>query len=646
MKARLYLFKKGLIGCALIFLCHSVFAQSQSVFHALSHENKTQQLRTIFTSSDTISLEGMDDIYSLSINAIIHQPKEASFTRIVLEDKDGHDYLVAESNWFRFDTTTVYLDHYCEETAILKGITPSCLKCYVTADATVTLTGINSSSQSDTRNADSFTETTKRIKEEQVTAIVDKINSYNIRHGRLWRASVTESSLLPFNEKKNTDEDSGCNSYWNNIQYYSGGFFEVGTPRAYTDTVVSPYVPFFDWRYMHGKNWMTPPKNQWNSAYCTAFAAVGMLESNLLLHYKYNENDPSSIDLSEQYVASYVPISFSGGIFDIELPVLFLKTNGTIDEASMPFIHMPYTPDTIPDGNEHVYLNDYDIIDLMNIPNPIDTLKKYLINRGPGYCGYHMAEPYTHSGKGGHAMTLAGYGTVVPDTSYVLFYGNDPNLHPDTLFHEGDSIIGHTYWIYKNSCGPSKWYNGYMRIIYYNDDPWYMNRYAIFPKGRPQSNISRPILCEDLDGDGYFNWGIDSISPGIAVWAHSDGDDTDPTIGHMNEFGYCEQLPTDHPTYEYIYSDSTLTSSENRTNFLGILNGATVTLHAQQNFVNGTKLLLDNGATLVIDGITANLEFLQPYPGSRIVLNNGAKVLKPFAIPKGVKLVINEGVIE
>ena len=149
-----------------------------------------------------------------------------------------------------------------------------------------------------------------------------------------------------------------------------------------------------------------------------------------------------------------------------------------------------------------------------------------------------------------------------------------------------------------------------------------------------------------MDGDGYFNWGLDSISPGIAVWAQSDGDDSDPTIGHMNEYGYCEDLSAYHPTYEYICNDSTLTNSENRTSYLGILRGATVTLQAQQTFFNGTKLLLDNGATLVIDSIIINGSYIQPYEGSKIILNDGAKIQKPFSVPLGVEIVINNGSIE
>ncbi|MBO7137246.1 MAG: hypothetical protein J6V92_02125 [Bacteroidaceae bacterium] len=47
------------------------------------------------------------------------------------------------------------------------------------------------------------------------------------------------------------------------------------------------------------------------------------------------------------------------------------------------------------------------------------------------------------------------------------------------------------------------------------------------------------------------------------------------------------------------------------------------------------------------DGTTQQIDdFLQPYPGSKIVLINGAKIQKPFATPIGVEFVINRGSIE
>ena len=98
--------------------------------------------------------------------------------------------------------------------------------------------------------------------------------------------------------------------------------------------------------------------------------------------------------------------------------------------------------------------------------------------------------------------------------------------------------------------------------------------------------------------------------------------------------------------HEYIYNDSTLINFESSSNYIGVLRGATLTLQVQPSFENGTKILLDRGTTLIINGFTANLDFLHPYPGCKIILRNGAKIKKPFSTPIGVEFVIEDGTIE
>ena len=114
----------------------------------------------------------------------------------------------------------------------------------------------------------------------------------------------------------------------------------------------------------------------------------------------------------------------------------------------------------------------------------------------------------------------------------------------------------------------------------------------------------------------------------------------------MNQYGFCEELPNTQPLYQYISCDSILSSPENRSKHLGVIGGATVTLQAQQTFSNGRKLLLDNGTTLILDGVTLDGSILQPYSGCKIIMNNGAKILRPFNLPLGAEIVINKGSIE
>lgn len=171
--------QKYILMSVLLAVSLTMAAQDRTLFTARAQENQNRQLRYTFITSDTIPLEGFGTIYSLSIDATINQPREASFTRVVLEDKDGHDYLVAESDWFRNDSTTVTLDHYCEETALLDGITPIRLKCYVAGNAVLSLNGIHFSDQPATRKDGKPIETVKNMKEAQVKNIVERINTYN-----------------------------------------------------------------------------------------------------------------------------------------------------------------------------------------------------------------------------------------------------------------------------------------------------------------------------------------------------------------------------------------------------------------------------------------------------------------------------------
>ncbi|MBQ9498574.1 MAG: hypothetical protein IJR56_00490, partial [Bacteroidaceae bacterium] len=150
------------------------------IFKARRQTNIARSLtRTQMTASDTIPLQGLGAIYAFSIDATITQPREASFVRIVLEDAEGHDYLVAESDRFRNDTTFVQLSAYCEETARLDGIIPIRLKCYLAGDATLLLAGYHVSDQEPTRGQAANEETDAAIKEAQVQSIVERINEYN-----------------------------------------------------------------------------------------------------------------------------------------------------------------------------------------------------------------------------------------------------------------------------------------------------------------------------------------------------------------------------------------------------------------------------------------------------------------------------------
>ena len=630
------------IYVGLLFIFNNTNAQKTLPFQARYKINQTIQLDTLLVKSDTIYLKDCPKIFSLSIYAVVKQPIEKCFLRILLEDSEGIEYIVTESDRFRNDSDVVNLQSYCEETSKLNGIVPNRLKIYMTNNVEIFLSAVHLSYSADKSHLmDKYADNIRKC---QVQDIVNNINNYNKIHKKHWMAGVTGISLLSYESKKHLLITDSVDSYLNNMQYYVGGLYEVGTPTSSDRDTNSPFIESFDWRNRHGKNWLTPVKNQFSSGYCTAFAAVGMLEANMNLFY----NRILNLDLSEQYVASYGGVSFNHGA-SRGRPIRFLKTDGTIDDLSMPFVNdSNYVAPTVrPIGEEHVYLNDYYSIYLNSLP--LDSLKKYIINKGPGVCGYRRSKhPYTHENDGGHAMTLVGYGVIVPDTTYVFFNGNRPYM----VFQEGDSLIGHTYWIYKNSWGPYWGHNGYMYITYYNDDNWYMGRYAYFPKGKPVSNVDRYVLCEDFDGDGYFNWGIGPKPDDFPSWAETeeDGDDSNCLAGPMNQFGYCETLSENRMKYYYIEHDTILSEITYPHSHYIIWKESATTINNDLEFQNGVKLIVDKNSTLIIDGAKVQNVLLRPMPGSNIIIKNGGRIIfnktEAFKFPIGANLRIISGAIE
>ena len=100
-------------------------------------------------------------------------------------------------------------------------------------------------------------------KRAQVGAIVNNINENNEKHNRLWRAEVTDLSLLRWEDKKKIlGVDGEC--YPTGFEYYSSGIFEFGDAENSQSMMrnSSPYVESFDWRNRHGTNWITPVKHQ------------------------------------------------------------------------------------------------------------------------------------------------------------------------------------------------------------------------------------------------------------------------------------------------------------------------------------------------------------------------------------------------
>lgn len=617
-----------------------LWAQNYAPFHAPYMGSVTHSINQTLTSSDTIALTNYGTIYSLSINATILQPSEGSFVRIVLEDIDGHDYLVAESDWFRNDTTVVALSAYCEETAMLEGITPVLLKCYLT-NATLSINSIITS-LSQALLAPGIV-TPSELKRQQVQSIVDRINTYNDRHGKYWKAGITQRNLLWYENRDFLGNSS--DPYISNMIYYIGGLYEIGEPSyIHYVNVDSAYVDSFDWRNRHGKDWITVAKNQRNSNWCSVFATISAVEAMTNLFF----NDTINLDLSEQDVANNIgftgPISHAG----CSVSLNSIKNLGVIDEDSYKttFDSLP-TPR--PNGIEKIYITGYKSHSYSQMT--ADSLIKMIINEGPVIAGVYV--PKDNDSVIHHAMCLVGYEKIKAGKRY---YMGDEGWSPEP-FPENDWRIGQPCWIFKDNYYPDKEnfeVNGFMYVYFYKMEEHLMrnHEYTLSPQIIREGHTNEEIVIDDYDGDGYFNWGIGPRPSHCPTWTpeEPDGDDSDYMKGPMNEFGHCMELDSLAKRYIYIDNDTILSLNSPVYNHYVLWKGAEVIIAQDMTFNNDTKLIVDKNSTLIIDGATLSNVTLLAQQGSNIVMKNNGKIIhrqtKDFIIPIGSTFELRHGSIE
>jgi hypothetical protein len=570
-----------------------------------------------FTIDTELSIFKTDNpIGSLKLNADIKLNSKKSLIRIILVDKTYSEKLVFESYYQLAEGNSFSVINACDETELLNNLQPAYIKIQI-IDAVITIKSFIAGSPISALESATFEKDQKTIKATKNKLKIDQLNKYIRKNGQIWAAGETNISNLPYEQKKQLFGKDNYNS--NGLEYYIGGVFELDDGTASQNSrsslksasTTSSYIDHFDWRERHGANnpgspyydgdpdgngWLTSVKNQNQLNDCWAFATVGEVEAVVNLYYnRHIDMDLSEYDITTCSSSGNCSV---GGLTNSALN--YVVNTGVVDEGSYP---NPPPGTTVCSSSCGKSTNPTDLVKITafetgsGISNE-DDLKRMII-QSP------LTGSLTYSLH--HTMVLCGYQTIkAGDTLKYLVLGSLYNIviQPNSMY------IGKTYWIFKNSWGTSS-NHGYMYLMIRNfNDFDFGDICKAVPPITSLHYTSNDIRCVDLDGDGYYNWGIGPkpafpISP-LCCPDEEDGDDSNPNLGPMDAYGNC--TPISSPYTFPAHKITTTETWQNTTTECGnvivkstgnlTINGATINLEGNATF------WVENGGTLTFNSGT------------------------------------------
>lgn len=425
-------------------------------------------------------------IFKFAVDGTVNLSGKNAFVRVILIDNNNQEYLVYETYSAIEDRHAFSVSSACDETCVLDGISASKIR-VESKDGSFIISKTTTSSK--------LVAGDKQLtKKEADSTKIQKLNELIKKNNKKWTAGETSISKLTYAQKKKLFSNGNRQpaEILPNLQgfeYYKGGVFEIpldssinstsskilqtaplGQPQSPPPSNIPPnLVASWDWRNVHGKNWIPPGvKDQMGCASCWAFAAIAATESVNNLYY----NQLIQLDLSEQDTVCKHPGSctYGGSSSDTAYE---LMTDGLVTEACYPYTGNESCPGRCSDWSSNLWkITNYS---WLSWPLTDENIEYNLITKGPITFGIS---------SWWHVMALVGY--------------------------EKD-VYGQTTWLIKNSWGPTWGDNGFGRVYVPENDRYHMI-YVEKPyfASKPQKfNIS----CVDNDHDNYCSWGISESRP-------------------------------------------------------------------------------------------------------------------------------------
>jgi hypothetical protein len=455
-------------------------------------------------------------ISGLAITADISLHSDSSLVRLVLVDHHGDQYLIYETYPILAGSKQFSVAGAAEETASLYQVIPESLTVEL-VDASIHLKEMEVS-----EGGDAPKETHAERQQQQSLNKIRRINEHIRQSGQLWVAGETSISRLSYQEKLRMFGGSIPN--FQGLEYYVGGIFVlprtkdhdlnlIGTKSTTAIQAESQYVKEYSWRNRHGEDWVTGVKRQLDCRSDWAFGAAAALELMMNLYF----NQHLDYDVSEQQLLSCITEwDCSGGWVSSALE--YIINNGIYLENCYSYegIEKLCGEGWSCNANERVYCQGWTTI------QSEEDYKRAVIsgavaadiiqwNQGAQIVGYKEFEA-------GDSLYVRNV-----DTQWIKI---DP----------GDPLIGKTAWQCKLSFGKDWGDEGYMYLV---GEVWDLALYSLSGPAYSWKHRYDDILCVDNDNDGYYSWGI-GPKPRYCPECpdEPDGDDTDPCIGPMNEYGF------------------------------------------------------------------------------------------------------------
>ncbi|XP_012869540.1 PREDICTED: dipeptidyl peptidase 1 isoform X1 [Dipodomys ordii] len=220
---------------------------------------------------------------------------------------------------------------------------------------------------------------------------------------------------------------------------------------------VSHLPESWDWRNVHGVNFVSPVRNQGSCGSCYSFASMGMLEARI----RILTNNSQTPVLSPQEVVSCSQYAqgCEGG-FPYLIAGKYAQDFGVVEEACFPYTGTD-SPCKLKEDCFRYFSSEYHYVGGFYGGCNEALMKLELVHHGPVAVAFEVYDDFLHYHHGvyqhtglrdpfnpfeltNHAVLLVGYGT-----------------EPET---------GLEYWIIKNSWGSAWGEDGYFRILRGRDE--------------------------------------------------------------------------------------------------------------------------------------------------------------------------------